>query len=220
MTSKQIFLIRHAESTHNSIAYATSNGEEIDVDPLQWDAHLSEKGFNQAKELANKVEKLNVDLIVVSPLTRAFQTCLESFGKVQPDVTIVVNPICRERLENACDIGSPASKLKSYINETYPKAKVDWSLLVDELWWFIPANKQNQVTASNYKEEFLNDRHSFQEPFEDLAVRCRKVREWLLKLDDQYKNIALIGHSAFLKEFLGANDKMPNCHIEPLVISS
>lgn len=104
-SQKELFLIRHAESTHNSYAYKEGHGEDVEIDPLHWDATLSEKGFEQAAELAKKIQDLQVDVVIVSPLSRALVTCLESFGKVHPRIPIIVHPLCRERLENACDVG-------------------------------------------------------------------------------------------------------------------
>ena len=56
-SSKTLFLIRHEQSISNR------------------DAGLSEQGVAQAKALQKQLEELELDLVVVSPLTRALQTC-------------------------------------------------------------------------------------------------------------------------------------------------
>lgn len=64
----RIFLIRHGQSTFNALY-------EIDgVDPMHFDARLSALGLEQVEQAREAAAALGVDLVVVSPLTRAIQT--------------------------------------------------------------------------------------------------------------------------------------------------
>ena len=59
------FLIRHGQSTFNELFDATG------IDPLHHDARLTSKGRHQVVAAKEAAQRLGVDLVVVSPLTRA-----------------------------------------------------------------------------------------------------------------------------------------------------
>lgn len=65
-----------------------------------WDAPLTPKGKEQCAGLARQIdsEGVDVDLIVVSPLTRTLQTAQLSFGTTHPMAPWVANEDCRERI--------------------------------------------------------------------------------------------------------------------------
>jgi hypothetical protein len=62
-------------------------------------------------------------------------------------VTYLVHPLLTEKIDNACDIGKPASDLKA---EWSGDASFDFSLLEKEIWFPAPPN----VTRDNYKQLF------------------------------------------------------------------
>ena len=61
--AKVVHFVRHAEGTHNL------NEEESKL-PLHFDANLTPRGIEQCKQLARYTKKLDVDAILVSPMTR------------------------------------------------------------------------------------------------------------------------------------------------------
>jgi broad specificity phosphatase PhoE len=203
LSSKQLYLIRHGESTHN--VFAEQNHSE--EDPFFWDAVLSDKGMQQVEALKKKVAALAVDLVVCSPLTRAIQTCLGAFG--DRSLPLLLVEISREKIENACDIGKPLSQLRL----EFPQ--FDFSFMFNEIWWFVPERLQGKVTVENFKEIFEKDH--YREPEELLSQRVKDLKQWLLKRPE--KRIAIVGHSNFLREFLGVREKMPNCHVEPYTLT-
>ena len=71
-TTKILHLIRHAEGTHNL------NEEESKL-PLHFDAKLTERGVAQCNQLAKRTRDLDVEAVVVSPLTRTLETSILSF---------------------------------------------------------------------------------------------------------------------------------------------
>jgi len=197
--SKQLYLIRHGESLHNFFARQTPG-----KDPYYWDATLSEIGREQVQGLRDRVSSLDVEIVVVSPLTRALLTCLGAFGN--RSLPIMVNPMCREKLENACDIGTP----KDQIINQFPN--IDWTLLENDVWWYVPDHVA--ITVDNYKDTFTSSR--WREPDTVVANRVSMFKSWLLKRKET--KIAVVAHSSFLKAFLGATELMPNCHVEPFVL--
>src|SRR5260370_12498801 len=91
-----IHLIRHGQSTFNALFDLNR------VDPLHFDARLSQIGIEQVAAARHAALDIPADLVVVSPLTRAIQTAVGLFGEA--DVPIIVTDLHSERLENSCDI--------------------------------------------------------------------------------------------------------------------
>jgi glucosyl-3-phosphoglycerate phosphatase len=102
---KDIYLIRHGQSTFNAIF--DLNG----VDPLHFDARLSPLGIAQVAATRPAASQIAPDLIVVSPLTRAIETAIGLFG----DAPMMISSLHRERLEHSCDLGrAPAALAKEF----------------------------------------------------------------------------------------------------------
>lgn len=206
---KTIYFIRHGQSEHNVYEEAHSHEPDYH-DPNLFDARfvpfcppcspfsasadlfsllvcspmesLSGLGEIQVKELPKSVEEFaeTVELVVVSPLSRAINTCLGAFSpeKVRQrgrksaesrenegrkltfdgcaQVKVLVNCSCREQVSNACDIGSSRSSLM----EAYPH--LDFSLVANDVWWYLDEEARTTVTAQNYKEEWV--RRRYEEP--------------------------------------------------------
>jgi hypothetical protein len=67
----KLYFVRHGRSTHN----------ESDEDrPLLWDASLHNVGIRQAALLRQRLQDIPLEIVVVSPLTRALQTALIALG--------------------------------------------------------------------------------------------------------------------------------------------
>ena len=92
---KDIYLIRHSQSTFNALFDLSG------VDPLHFDARLSPLGITQVAATRHAASQIDADLIVVSPLTRAIETAVGLFG----DAPMMISSLHRERLENSCDVG-------------------------------------------------------------------------------------------------------------------
>lgn len=118
--AKEIYLIRHGQSTFN-VHFETSG-----IDPLHFDARLSSLGSRQVFEGRQAAAGLKADLVVVSPLTRALETALGLFGG-EP-VPVIVSCLHRERLGNSCDVGRKPSEL--WVE--FPMLEFDH---LDNIWW-------------------------------------------------------------------------------------
>jgi broad specificity phosphatase PhoE len=173
------FLIRHGQSTFNELFEA--NG----VDPLHYDARLSVTGRNQVEAARDAAQRLRIDLAVVSPLTRALETCLGLFDPAQTQ--IVVSPLHRERLVNSCDIGRAPRALSL----EYPM--LDFGDL-SECWWHDGPKDERGVST---------------EPDEVLASRVTAFRTWLDRRPEQ--RVAVIGHGTFFHRLAGRH--FANCEI-------
>ena len=101
--TKTVLCIRHGESTFNR-AWRLSP-----VDPLHFDAPLTETGHEQVRQARAGLVSVPVELVIVSPLTRALQTALGIFAGHPAAPPMLVTHLVRENLENTCDVGrSPA----------------------------------------------------------------------------------------------------------------
>lgn len=69
------------------------------------DAGLTEKGKSEARQAKKIIQMSDVDLVIVSPLRRALQTCDIIFGG-EKNIKIVVEPLLSENLTSAVDIGA------------------------------------------------------------------------------------------------------------------
>lgn len=200
--TKVIHLIRHGQGFHN-VAGHKDAAQYLSYD---WeDAHLTEYGWQQAEALhthiANLPERLNVDLVVSSPLTRTLETAIGVFAnedwtsksqgktlmseqkgvearQVQRPAKstagcppFIAHELCREHLGR-----HPCDKRRctSHYRQQFPA--VDFSLIEteeDELW------------GPDFREEK-----------EQIKARGAKFMQWLMTRPEQ--RIAVVSHSSFL----------------------
>jgi hypothetical protein len=106
--AKKIIFIRHAEGWHNKDyrekpEFMTQGLGETET---YWDARLTPDGWRQSRELAQKMNREEpVELVVVSPLSRAIQTGLIAFPeKSSAGPPFIASSLCRERIDvHMCD---------------------------------------------------------------------------------------------------------------------
>jgi len=146
---------------------------------------------------------LDFELLVVSPLKRALITTTISFqhlNQTNHNITKIVHPLVRERLENGCDIGTPLS----IISKEFPGFEYHESM--KEVWWYAPFE---YITVDNYKEIFRNER--YEESFDLLRERIEEFKIWLKNRPE--KTIVVVGHSCFFQVWLNSKEKLNNCEI-------
>jgi broad specificity phosphatase PhoE len=182
MAPKTILCIRHGESTFNA-AWRVNP-----VDPLQFDAPLSEFGRGQVSQARFALERYPVEIVLTSPLTRALQTAHGLFGGHPNLPRIQVAPLLRERVENSCDIGRAPAALA----EEFPS--IDLSQLNDT-WW----HKEGQPDARGVCVEPIPVVEARVAQFKiDLVARAERV-------------LALVGHGTFFYYLTGK--VMANCEV-------
>jgi broad specificity phosphatase PhoE len=144
--SKEIVFIRHGSTEMNEWMNQKENewGAPNFVDAGMWDTRLSERGVAQAKALAKSLGPYHdIELLCVSPLTRALQTAYHGFeGRlVTPTMRSVVSPLCAERLYLSSERGRPASELKC----EFPEFDFRHMEGPSESWWYTPPRDQTYV---------------------------------------------------------------------------
>jgi len=195
-TNKTVYFIRHGESEYNAYKSRTSTWLSCRCwcccDPNFQDPRLSAKGKSQVEGLKTEVARLQLDtsvqVIYVSPLSRAIDTCLGAWPGNRPQ--IVVSELISEVMDTLGDVGRPPEELSL----EYPVLSFD---KLPKAWWFYDETK-GPLTPVKEPATFLKKR---QERFlQELAGRAEST-------------IAVVGHSAFIKHITASNSKLPNCGI-------
>lgn len=195
------------------------------------DSPLSPKGQEQARALDKVIGTTHehqrlllreLELVVVSPLTRALETMelallphLRVAGEsVVARIPVIALPLAAERLYLISDIGRPVSQLEEkYVPVVDFESGMPAGLSKDAPWWW-------QAPAA--EEEYHEWRPMGQgqcyscpgEPFETFEKRMMELCQWLLKRPE--KTIAIVGHFGVFEWLLqdGQNEvKFGNCEM-------
>lgn len=114
LKSATYILIRHAYSEYNyraqlvesEFGHDSDQMKQLRGDTSMYDPGLHEIGVLQAERNQDQVNAINFNVVFVSPMQRAMQTCIHLF-KNHPNkerIRFVVLPIVREVLETSNDI--------------------------------------------------------------------------------------------------------------------
>lgn len=227
-TTQKLILIRHARSEGNEFMARPGNewGDPTFCDDATLlDAKLTETGLKQVEEellphfLSSPELLQDVELILVSPLTRTQQTFQygvlpalkqqreESNDNMPP---ILAQPLSTERVYTASDTGRDKNELEKEFSW------IDWSLLDDtnRIWWYF------------YKEE--DDAHNYQEwrphgqgqwyavpgePQQVFERRMKALEDWIADRDE--RTILLVVHWAVIGYLTGGYNSA-NCEVKVL----
>ena len=178
---KEIYLIRHAQSEANAA---------LDLDALNifyFDAKITPLGKEQALNAHKKLQNIDFDLMLCSPLTRTMETFSLIFPSPSSNTKIL--PIAREHLDHSCDVG----RQPSILQKEFPSFNFDE---VKEFWW------NNDIPID---EKVINH-----ETIEDLDKRVLKFKNWIKARPE--RKIALIGHGTFISRII--HFYLDNCEFE------
>ena len=176
--TKDIYLIRHGQSTFNALFEL--NG----VDPLHFDARLSQLGIAQVAATRHAARKIGADLIVVSPLTRAIETAVGLFG----DAPMMISSLHRERLEHSCDVG----RAPALLAREFPA--LEFGHLEDP--WYFNGEKDGRGVAV--------------EPETLFKERVSAFSTWISARPE--RSVVVVGHGAFFRYLTG--HPFANCEIK------
>ncbi|MFZ1987637.1 MAG: histidine phosphatase family protein [Minisyncoccia bacterium] len=138
MIQKEVYFVRHGESESN--ADGVHRGRE---------ALITEKGIEQAKEVAKRVEKLHIDALIATSFPRARVTAEH----------------IRER------IGLPIEENDLFAERRSPSVVVGRHVQDSEV------RKTMYEIYEGYKD--MNHRHSDEEDFSDLRLRANRALDFL-----------------------------------------
>lgn len=188
---KTVHLIRHGHTTYTEGPFRTKTGNH------PFDVTLSTVGIQQAFALSKRLGRLQAELILTSPLTRALQTLQHAANLSQrtDDLRIEVCDIHTEHVHTSGDVGRPAWMLA----QEFPW--ISFAGLKD-VWWFSPEEAPNDPLKGLFQSR---------ESIEQLRKRVGAFRQFILSRTENV--IAVIGHSTFFKELSGRRQRMQNCEI-------
>ena len=144
-----MILIRHGQTLFNLHFGATRR------DPGIEDPGLTDIGREQAAAAAQALAEENVAEVVVSPYRRTLETAAVIAAALRLPITI--EPLVRERMGFACDIGT----LKSELALLWPDHAFDH---LEERWW-----------------------HQEEEPEASLRARCEAFRTRMAERHDWHR---------------------------------
>ena len=199
----EVFLIRHGQSAFNAavdeIKQAIPHTPEAELrerfDALRRnhalrDARLSPAGERQVADASVQAQALGVDVVIMSPLTRAIQTAMGLFGTTAARTE--VSHLHAERLFSICDVGRSPTAL----SVDFPH--IDFTHLHD-VWWHCADSTQPS-------DAFLD-----MEPEETFQQRVNEFRNSLRARPEA--RIAVVGHGLFFEAVCGRH--LENCEIAP-----
>ena len=169
--SQTLHLIRHGHSLHNELFHKI--GIQAFRIPQTIDSPLTNEGHLQSIELGQSWSKKNeIDLVLVSPLTRTLETCMNIFGDT--NIPIISHEFLREYPigEDTCNKRSSLTSLKY----KFPKVQFNLDSDEDTLW-----------TQDN------------RESIDELEKRLDKMVRYIHSRSEQ--NIAIVGHSSYFGQF-------------------
>jgi broad specificity phosphatase PhoE len=201
------------------------------------DSKLSPRGVSQATALAKRLTKelkgrqrpdfvpSDLDLIVISPLTRALQTFELGLKPVLQDLpNVLALPLAAERVFLISDQGRPRSDLQQDWGDSvdfetgFRHDNDDDDNLVEE-WWFGLDDQRSAaaiptgITTSSYEEwrpSSQNQKYACPaEDEESFEERMRKLYQWLG--DRPESTIAVVCHWGVIDWFLDRD--FMNCEV-------
>lgn len=218
----KVYGVRHGESLSNIWMRQKQNhwGKTTFDDKHNFaDAALSETGVEQANQLCKRLRTSppdwfpEIDLVVVSPLTRTLQTYTygvrDALKKHCPDVPVLVVPLAAERTFSIAEKG----RAKHVIEKEFPE--LDWSLIdSEEPWWYDPDTPTEFNDGIEYSEWRPNNGQRYLTPGEPEIVFTRRMNalEKYLHECRPEQNILLVAHWGVLRYFSGLDD-LKNCEI-------
>ena len=174
--SKLLYLIRHGVALHNQKFIEMEYNVNAFRIPEVIDAPLTREGHIQSIELGSEWhDKHNIEVVIVSPLTRALETAYNIFGDT--DIPI----ICQEYLREY-PIGRDTCNLRSdrdVLQLKFPS--IDFSNM-------------------HYNKDILwTPGEDNMETIEALNKRICLMKDYLL--NRQESKIAIVGHSSYIGHF-------------------
>ena len=137
-----MYLLRHGQSEFN-VHFARTR-----IDPGIEDPALTDSGLDQARAAATMLRPRGITRLVASPYRRTLETAAivaEVLG-----LPIEIDSLVRERCWFACDVGTPASQLRTL----WPGIDFD---RLGERWW--PSQGETEAQLSNRCGVFASRLH-------------------------------------------------------------
>ena len=168
---KNVFCIRHGTAEHNVLFHDV--GEKAYM--MLTDSNLTSQGIEESNTLGQQwIEKNNIELVLVSPLTRTIETAKNIFKNT--NVKLLAFDELKEYPASYENINHRKDK-KALVLQHHPIVNFKYLTEMDRLW-----DETNKETINE-----LDDRVKF-------------MKDYILSRKEQ--NIAVVSHSSYLAYFL------------------
>tara|TARA_B100001173_G_scaffold296418_1_gene292109 strand:- start:272 stop:859 length:588 start_codon:yes stop_codon:yes gene_type:complete len=169
---KSLHCIRHGTSEHN-VRYKEVGNIAFNE---KMDTKLVDTGILESINLGiTWNERDNIDLVIVSPLSRTLETCYNIFKNTTTNIVVLDDLIEYPQHSEICN----KREKKTVIKELYPT--FDFSQLPETREWD----------------------SSKSETYEELKQRSNNIKQWILNRPE--KNICVVAHCSFLLAFMNDN---------------
>lgn len=208
-SSKKITFVRHGvthmnEYLGNHKAFGTPGFTDCFDDqllPLYKDTPLSEWGQREACRLLAQTRPTwadQVELVCISPLTRALQTFdIGLKHHIPPSVPIVAQPLAAERLYLISDVGRGRRELQQ--NFGY----VNFDQLPQDTWWYTPNDRYQEWRPTGKGQRYACPG----EPQPHFDSRMSKFYHWLG--EQTHRHICVVCHHGVIDWML--DEDFDNC---------
>mmetsp|Transcript_24496 Transcript_24496/g.39494 ORF Transcript_24496/g.39494 Transcript_24496/m.39494 type:complete len:340 (-) Transcript_24496:200-1219(-) len=205
--NKFVTFIRHGQTEMNEFLTKNPYRSSGFRDPGYYDTVLTATGISQARRLNSEFKRRNmkdeIELIMISPLTRTLQTAHYVFFEDDEDferIPKLVIPHIREKLWLSSDVGSNPSRLA----RTFTGFNFDH---LSDFWWYQGPN-QHRIPPESWQIVHEEPDHEFME-------RLEKFREILSSRPE--KHIAVVAHWGVIYAMTGIDFR--NCEARTLQLS-
>jgi len=202
-----------------------SSDETNDIS-LYLDTPLSNRGIKQANELSQRIQLgkdndepdviKDIDLIIVSPLTRALQTMelglLPHIAADAKKVPIVALPLAAERLYLISDVGKPTSELSERFPYVDFESEFSNNNNQDYHWWYTFDNDATVQNTEYVEWRPINEGQTYAckgEPSRRFHRRMVSLYDWLDARTES--TIALVTHWGVIQWLIGQD--FQNCEM-------
>ena len=147
------------------------------------DYPLTQIGKEQCLKARRKADDLKPDVILVSPLQRALQTCNYLFG--DRGIPIIVEPVLTESIRSSCDLSTDikpkTERFPNFNFDSVLKEEEYWNIQYDELNKDKYLQKINEVGAVTVEQKnkavlsYMSDHGTFETP-KNMRNRVKKIK--------------------------------------------
>ena len=212
--NKTITFMRHGESGYNhwrkqSLCNIPCFYRNT---PSNYDPKLTELGNIQAENamqslISEIVEIKAIDMVYVSPLTRALETYMKGHRNLKglnKNLKVFACDLIRERMDYACDVGSTKKSLEQSFND------VDFLYISNEYWWIYKNNSKSKKKEKKPKIYSENNKKVY--------IRLLLFMLWIIVNEEN--NILIVSHQnvfqCLFNNYSLFAGKIKNCQFKTL----
>jgi broad specificity phosphatase PhoE len=221
-SGSQVILLRHAESKSNQLKSQIRSIKHTKEDILRArtnlkyiDPSITELGKQQCEATAEVTDKLKVEIVLVSPMTRTMQTAYNVF-KSHPNfnnIEFIVVPKLKEILSSVSSIPKDITKTIENFKSKFPNLNVTWLEDYNDLHNYYLEDIEDDFAKMIMSEKTAGSDDPRDSNCLDLLVE--HIQNWFPRRPESYRSllrrvskIKKYIHSLLQSRFNGGSPKM------------